>query len=277
MIRRAKPSDREAILDRLRRRSRDNLLLIDAAERIGRPPQPGEPEAQVLVGESPSGIGCVATLQPLMALEVDAAPDWVSAFLPYFASTTSGLIKAPVTQADPLWSGIRASGRRKALDRIEWGYAVRPDTLKEAPLPEGARGRAAERSDLPELVDAARQSLREEDRPDPFRGDPAAFRSWVAARLPRAQVLEHNGVLGFVGYADIKNPSGWLLQGVYTPLDKRRHGLAAAGVSQLCRMAFEAGASHVQLAVVEGNLPAQRLYEGLGFARFARFRTILFA
>jgi hypothetical protein len=33
----------------------------------------------------------------------------------------------------------------------------------------------------------------------------------------------------------------------------------------------------VQLAVVEGNAPAERLYETLGFQPFARLRTVLFA
>ena len=41
--------------------------------------------------------------------------------------------------------------------------------------------------------------------------------------------------------------------------------------------AFEAGADHVQLAVVEGNTAGVRLYEKLGFEPFARLRTILFS
>jgi predicted GNAT family acetyltransferase len=32
----------------------------------------------------------------------------------------------------------------------------------------------------------------------------------------------------------------------------------------------------VQLAVVDGNLPAERLYQSLGFKPFAKLRTILF-
>ena len=83
--------------------------------------------------------------------------------------------------------------------------------------------------------------------------------------------------MAFVAYADVQRPEGWLIQGVYTWPAYRRRGFAAAGVADLCREAFDAGASHVQLAVVEGNLAARRLYAGLGFEPFDELRTILFA
>ena len=85
------------------------------------------------------------------------------------------------------------------------------------------------------------------------------------------------GRIAFVAYADVRRPEGWLVQGVYTWPDLRRRGLAAIGVSAICRTAFESGADHVQLAVVEGNRPAEGLYERLGFRPFERLRTILFA
>ena len=47
-------------------------------------------------------------------------------------------------------------------------------------------------------------------------------------------------------------------------------------MSALMREAFEAGADHVQLAVVDGNRAAEALYRGLGFAPFDLLRTILF-
>ena len=37
-----------------------------------------------------------------------------------------------------------------------------------------------------------------------------------------------------------------------------------------------AGAAHVQLSVVEGNIPARALYEHLGFRPHATLRTLLF-
>ena len=47
-------------------------------------------------------------------------------------------------------------------------------------------------------------------------------------------------------------------------------------MDSVVREAFASGASHVQLAVVEGNDRAARLYEQLGFEPFAELRTVLF-
>jgi predicted GNAT family acetyltransferase len=136
--------------------------------------------------------------------------------------------------------------------------------------------RAAASRDLAALVHAARASLREEGRPDPYEGDPEGFRRWVRGRLPRALVAELGGEVVFVAYADVRRPEGWLVQGVYTWPARRERGLARAGLAALCARAFAEGVEHVQLAVVDGNSAAQRLYAGLGFRRFATLRTILF-
>jgi len=80
----------------------------------------------------------------------------------------------------------------------------------------------------------------------------------------------------FVGYADVRRPEGWLIQGVYTWPEARRRGFARRGMDSIVREAFASGAAHVQLAVVEGNEPALALYRELGFERFAELRTILF-
>lgn len=137
--------------------------------------------------------------------------------------------------------------------------------------------RPAALADLDRLIEAARASLREEHRPDPFLGDPRGFRRWVASRHERALVVELAGRVESVGYADVQLAEGWLLQGVYSWPDSRRQGLALAGVSALCQRAFAAGSGHVQLSVVEGNAAAIALYSRLGFRRHAMLRTLLFS
>jgi predicted GNAT family acetyltransferase len=178
---------------------------------------------------------------------------------------------------DYAWSALRRrTGRRALLDRLETAYALRAAGARLRAVC-GARARPALASDLEALVVAARESLREEERPDPFGGDLRSFRRWVRGRVSRARVVECEGRVGFVAYADVQRPEGWLIQGVYTWPEFRRRGLAAVGVSDLCREAFATGASHVQLAVVEGNVAGRRLYDGLGFEPFGELRTILFA
>jgi RimJ/RimL family protein N-acetyltransferase len=276
-VRRIRPREREAALVRLAPAPRDNLLLIDAVHALGSAAVPGESRSDVIVALDGRAVVGVASLQPSLAVEAGADPDVLTAFLPHLASIGAGLLKVSAATAEPIWRALRRAGRRAVLDRYETAYSIAPDGAGKVEPPAGARVRPAIAADLEPLVHAARASLREESRPDPFEGDPDGFRRWVAGRIARASVVEWEGALGFVGYADVQRGEGWLLQGVYTWPEARRRGLGAAGVSALCRRAADAGASHVQLAVVEGNAPAERLYERLGFTPFGRLRTILFA
>jgi RimJ/RimL family protein N-acetyltransferase len=274
-VRLLRPRDREGALVWLGRDARANLLLIDAVRQIGRSPVPGEARAEVVVAHRGGELVGVAALQPILAAA--AGDDVFEAFLPYVRTLGAGLVKTAEPEAARLWAALAAAGRRALLDRFESGYAVGAGEGRFVEPPPGARVRPAEPRDLSDLVEAARASLREESRPDPFEGDPVGFRRWVAGRVGRATVVEWEGRPAFVAYADIQSSYGWLVQGVYTWPRRRRLGLAAAGMSALCRRAFAAGAEHVQLAVVEGNAAAEGLYERLGFRRFARLRTVLFA
>jgi predicted GNAT family acetyltransferase len=205
-------------------------------------------------------------------------PEAIEAFLPLLESLGVGLVKSAAEPVEWFWRQLNRRAHRRALvDRIETAYSVRAAGAKLEPPRASERTRAAAPADLDWLVEAARESLREESRPDPFAGDPRGFRRWVQGRVPRARVVEHAGRVVFVGYADVQRPEGWLLQGVYTRPDARRHGHARVGVSDLCREAFASRAEHVQLAVVDGNRAGRSLYEGLGFQPFAKLRTILFA
>jgi predicted GNAT family acetyltransferase len=202
----------------------------------------------------------------------------LDAWMPFLEAVPSGLMKSGWDSATRLWERLARGGRGFLVDRVETAYAVSPDRAVRIEPPRGGavKVRCAVAADLDPLVEAARASLREEGRPDPFDGDPPGFRRWVRGRLARARVVEAEGSVVFAGYADVQRPEGWLVQGVYTFPDARRRGFATAGMSAIVQEAFAAGTSHVQLAVVSGNTSAERLYERLGFEPFARLRTVLF-
>ena len=270
-------AERGAVLAYLARQPEGNLFLLDVTARLGSPPPPGELRSEVVAVWRSGAVAGVAALRPSVVFDAEAGPEAIRVLMPHLETLGVGLIKSARAGVDHAWAELCRRGRRQALlDRRETAYALRAPGagLREAP---GPRTRPAAPPDLVALVVAARESLREEERPDPFAGDARGFRRWVRGRVERARVVEHAGRVVFVGYADVQRPEGWLIQGVYTWPEFRRRGFAAAGVSDLCREAFAAGARHVQLAVVEGNAAAERLYEGLGFEPFGELRTILFA
>lgn len=267
--------DRTEVLTHLGREARQNLLLSEMVSAVGQAASPSELPPQIVAAWRHGEIVGVAALRPSIVLDFEMERAALDACLPLLAPIETGLIKSVPRVVTPLWEGLRAQGRHALIDRNETAYAL-PSVRWTEPADAQAEMRSARETDLDELVHAARSSLREESRPDPFDGDPVGFRRWVRGRLQRARVVEVDGRVVFVGYADVRRPEGWLIQGVYTWPEWRCQGFARAGMSGLIREAVAAGADHVQLAVVEGNLPAIRLYEGLGFEPFSELRTILF-
>jgi RimJ/RimL family protein N-acetyltransferase len=276
----ARPLEREergAALEYLAREAKANLFLLDLTARSSSPPAPGEARTEIAAAWRDGEIAGVASLRPSVVLDAGVKPDVVEAFLPLLDSLELGLVKSCVAGVDLLWSRLAHRQRRRALlDRIEIAYAVQAKGAALRAPRAGEVARPAVDADLEPLVVAARESLREEHRPDPFEGDVEGFRRWVRGRVGRARVVESAGRICFAGYADVRRPQGWLLQGVYTWPEARRRGHATTGVSFMCWEAFAAGADHVQLAAVEDNLAGRRLYERLGFSPFAKLRTILF-
>jgi len=268
--------DRDEALRYLDCAPRLNLPLIDLVSRLGMPGSRGQGRTELLAAFRGRELAGVAALQPSMTLDAAVGREALEAFFPCLAGVGSGLVKSSEELVAPLWEWLRSQGRCSLLDRIETAYVLEARHARMVDAGRGVRIRKARNRDLELLVDAARASLREENRPDPFDGDPVGFRRWVRGRVPRATVAEVEKEVRFVGYADVQCERGWLLQGIYTWPLYRRRGLAAAGVSDLCVRAFAAGADHVQLSVVEGNTAAENLYERLGFRPFARLRTILF-
>ena len=261
----------------LSRDARENLLLLDLAARLGDPPPPGEMATELVGAFRGAELVGVGALRPTIAFDAAIEGEALAALLPLVETLDVGLVKSEPHCVEQLWSHLARRRRHRVwVDRFETCYALDRASAQLVPCGNGRIARAAGESDLEDLVFAARESLREEDRPDPFAGDVRGFRRWVRGRIPRARLVESAGRISFVGYADVQRGEGWLLQGIYTWPEARRRGFAAAGTSVLCDEAFAAGADHVQLAVVDGNDAAERLYESLGFKPFGRVRTILF-
>jgi RimJ/RimL family protein N-acetyltransferase len=271
-----RPESRGAVLAFLSRDPTANLFLMDQALRLGAPPAPGESRSEMIGAWRDGELEAVLALRPSIAL-TPAAPDVLEGFLPWVEPLGIGLVKSAAPVVDALWQRLSASRPREVvLDRLETAYVLREPEARLAPVRAHERARAAHLGDLDSLVVAARESLRDENRPDPYTGDVRGFRRWVRGRIPRARVVETDAGIVCVGYADVQLPAGWLIQGVYCWPEARRRAFATTGVSDLCRRAFEAGAGHVQLSVVAGNEAGRRLYEGLGFEPVATLRTILF-
>jgi len=260
----------------LRGDARRNLLLLDLVERLGEANAAFELPPQIFLAELGRQAVGVASLRPSVALASRMSDDVLRCLMPYIGALESGLVKGEHDGVSALWSRLRAHGRRALIDRVEYAHLLEPGSFRPAGMPEGTQLRPAATRDLDALVVAARASLREEGRPDPFDADPPGFRRWVRGRLQRARVAERDGKIVFVAYADVRRTDGWLVQGVYTWPEARRQGIAAAGMTGVVDEAFAAGAEHVQLAVIEGNDPALGLYERLGFVTFERLRTLLF-
>ena len=275
VVRPLRRRDREAAIARLRDRARDDLFLLDLVRQTG-VGATAEVAAEVLGAWRGANLVGVASLRPTLVLESQIERPVLEALLGPLSDLGSGLVRSEVGVTASLWERLAARGRRALVDRRETSLVLEHAALRVTSPPRGVAIRAAGPADLEPLVAAARASLREEGRPDPFIGDPRGFRRWVAARLPRALLAEQAGEIVWVGYADVRLDEGWLLQGIYTWPAWRRRGFAAAGVTALCQVAFAASAEHVQLSVVEDNIPAHSLYEHLGFRPHSTLRTLLF-
>lgn len=270
------PRDREPAMALLERDAQANLQLLELACRLGGPAGVSEVPPQLLGAFDAGRLVGVASVRPSLVLDSEVDEEMLDLWMPYLEAVPSGLMKSGWDGATSLWERLSARGRGCLLDRGETAYKVVPERAVSVEAPPGAKLRTAAERDLDELVEAARASLREEGRPDPYDGDPAGFHRWVRGRLPRARVVEVEGRVVFTGYADVRRAEGWLVQGVYTFPRARRRGFGAVGMSAIVQEAFASGTDHVQLAVVSGNSAAERLYERLGFEPFARLRTVLF-
>ena len=158
----------------------NSLRLIEMVAGVGQTTSASETPSQVVAAWSGGEILGIASLRPSIVMDAAMTTEGLAACLPMLAALGSGLIKSSSAGVGEVWSALRARGRRALIDRRETAYMRSAEPpMQRTPLEAGCALRHAEVSDLEDLIEAARASLREENRPDPFEGDPKGFRRWV--------------------------------------------------------------------------------------------------
>ena len=83
--------------------------------------------------------------------------------------------------------------------------------------------------------------------------------------------LEGTEGLGFAqlypSFSSVSMKRLWILNDLFVAPEARRRGVAAALLEEARRLAVETRAEGLELATATENLPAQRLYERLGWER----------
>ena len=174
-----------------------------------------------------------------------------------------------------LWEAMRPWRREPRLIRhAQPVYVVDRSTLRYLPAP---RLRMASLGDLDLLVKAGAAMMIEEVEEDPLAQRPELYRSFVRDRILRGDEflwVDEQG-LCFKCNVSSRTPEAAQIEGVFTPRDRRRHGFAARGLSEVCcRLLREI--PRLCLYVNDFNRPAIGLYERLGFYPTSEYQSIFF-
>jgi len=122
----------------------------------------------------------------------------------------------------------------------------------------------------------ARLRLEELDE-DPRDADPAGYRRRVAeeCRDGHTYVWKDEAGLRFRASVSAITADAAQISGVYTPPERRRHGYARRGLSELCQRLLDRTRA-VSLFVNDVNAPALALYSQLGFRHHLAWRSLFY-
>ena len=173
-----------------------------------------------------------------------------------------------------LWSAVGSHMPDPREDRPGQPVYV----IEEPPEPGGTGLRAATEDDFDVLLPACASAHLEELGVDPLERDPAAFR-WrtrVQIQEGRSWLWREGDTILFKAEASAWTPSAVQLQQVWVSPEARNRGYAKQGMRDLCRRLLEQVPA-VCLFVRPENMPALRVYEGIGMRRTISYRSLIFA
>ena len=112
--------------------------------------------------------------------------------------------------------------------------------------------------------------------------DEAGAREFITARLRLNESMillardEHGAAAGFTQlyplFSSVRMVRTWLLNDLFVAAAARRQGVARALLEAAVTQARGLGAASLSLSTAHDNLPAQALYESLGWQRDMQFR-----
>jgi uncharacterized protein len=196
-----------------------------------------------------------------------------AAFAGTASSSRARMIIGEEGAVSELWEAARGRLPTPREDRPHQPvYAI-----SEPPEPGGSGLRPAEPGDLDRLVPACAEAHRLELGLDPLARDGEGFRWRTLAQIDegRSWLWEEDGVILFKAEASAWTPAAVQISQVWTDPEARRHGHAARGLADLCRLLLETTPT-VTLFVRAENAPAIGLYERIGMRQALFYRSILF-
>ena len=188
-------------------------------------------------------------------------------------------IIGPGEQVDLCKSLLDIRDRQVQLDETEKLYAL---VLKDLRVPEALiagqlQGRRIQPRDLDLvtgwLVAFSLESLGEEDTPELH----ALTRENVKSRIGEGNtwILEDSGRPVSTSSFNTSVTEAVQIGGVWTPPELRSRGYGRAAVAASLIDARDEGARMAILFTPQGNLPAQRAYQALGFRHIGEYRLLL--
>jgi uncharacterized protein len=182
-------------------------------------------------------------------------------------------IISPARVVDSLWRHLSHHYQEPTVLRLSQPVYLLDDLDEPLDL---NRVRRARPSDLDQLAPACAAMHREEIGIDPLARDAFGYRQRIRELIEqgRSFVWFHEDRIAFKCEISAESDAAVQLMGVWTAPNLRGRGFARRGLAEVCGHVFRNGRD-VTLFVNDFNLPARRLYDGLGFRQIGENRALI--
>jgi GNAT superfamily N-acetyltransferase len=172
----------------------------------------------------------------------------------------------------------KRSGRKPLLDRKQTYYSIDSSTLTKKGIKEIDMEQASLDS-IDELTDLACDMVAEDLKLDVDSVDRRHYRLRMTEKVVEGRAFLCRGEAGapvFKADMAVAGSEGGLLEGVFTPKEHRRSGIATRALWTLSKdLLSREKVPFIALHVDERNKAARRAYENVGFREIASYRLTL--